>query len=86
MNDDATLSQGAQKYLLRVGIDPEGGKDPAAAGVVWSKPVESVDRWAALEAAAEAKGEAVTVFLRGTAEAAVPHNESFWDYVSLTAE
>lgn len=84
--DDPHISVGPGRIELQVGIDPAGGKDPAAAGVAWSKPVESYDEWAAPQVTAPAAGGKATVFLRARARTPLKHNETFWDGVTLETE
>ena len=46
----------------RLGLDPAGGTDPAAAAVEWAAGTER-HRWAQLAARVTAKGPAITIFL-----------------------
>jgi len=51
----------------RLGVDPTGGVDPAAANVVWSEGQEH-KRWAQLAVRVTAKQHAVTIFLETISE------------------
>lgn len=68
---------------IKVGIDPTGGTDPLSANVVWSGSAAPYDQWAELTVTAQAKGDAVTVFLYATQAAGLAINNVYWDKVSL---
>jgi len=68
---------------VRIGIDPAGGTDPTAPGVIWSETAAPYDQWGALSVTATASGEAITVFLYMTQETGLAVNTVFWDDVSL---
>jgi len=70
-------------YRVSVGIDPTGGTDPLAEGVIWSDETVYYDRWVRLVVYATAQAETVTVFTRGRPEWGVKHNDSYWDSASL---
>jgi len=78
-------------YACVVGIDPSGGVDPLASGVVWgpwkgqsAKPKWDGSTWEELEVRdVEALGEWVTVFLRGENLYRAKHADSYWDHVRL---
>ncbi len=58
--------------LARLGVDPNGGTDPAAPGIVWITGQES-RHWANLVVRARAQASAITIFLEalgGAADAA----------------
>ena len=50
----------------RLGVDPDGGDDPGASGVVWSERVTS-NEWAQLVQRVVARGHAITIFLEAEA-------------------
>ncbi|MBI4771226.1 MAG: LysM peptidoglycan-binding domain-containing protein [Chloroflexi bacterium] len=83
--DDPTVSTSSGLVTVRVGIDPSGGTNPAAAGVIWSAPVESYDRWSLLSVGATASASTVTVFVYSSVRWAVKHNDVYWDDASLEA-
>ncbi len=68
---------------LRVGIDPAGGTDPAAAGVQWSAALAPYDQWVEMSVTAAAQGSTVTVFLYMTQAQGLVLNEVYWDNASL---
>lgn len=73
--------------VLRIGVDPNGGSDPTAGGVVWSAtaaPEASYER-IALEGASAvlAEGERLTVFLEFRQPSAHPRNALLFDDVSV---
>ncbi len=55
-----------------VGIDPAGGTDPTAPGIVWSDPDSNDKFWAYMDVAATAQSPTVTVF----AKVSAPENTS----------
>ncbi|MDI7275743.1 MAG: hypothetical protein QME94_07180 [Anaerolineae bacterium] len=71
-------------YRLYVGIDPTGGTNWAANTVRWSASRMEYNVWVQLSVSARAEADAVTVFLRGSSEFPVKHNESCWDDACLT--
>jgi PKD repeat protein len=48
--------------VARLGIDPAGGSNPAASGIVWNTGMQDLD-WAQLTERVPAQGEAITIFL-----------------------
>jgi len=84
--DDAKVSEQPSDYRVSVGIDPTGGSDASAEGVVWSQPRHAYNRWAELTVTATAQGSAVTVFARGEPAWRVKHNDAYWDDATLIAE
>jgi len=68
---------------VKVGIDPTGGTDPLSANVVWSGGVAPYDQWATPSVVAEAKGDAVTVFLYMTQAQGLALNNVYWDGAQL---
>ncbi len=76
----------------RVGIDPGGGDDPFAEGVVWgawlgqdSRPAWDGRTWREVSVEVQATGEWVTLFLRSACRYRARHNGSYWDDVRLVA-
>jgi LysM repeat protein len=74
-------SSGAQ---TRIGIDPDGGSDPNAPGIVWSRWVTPHDRWGRQSVSATAAGTQVTVFLYATQARPLMNNYVYWDDARLT--
>jgi len=68
---------------VKVGIDPAGGTDPLSPNVVWSGGVAPYDQWAAPSVVAEARGDAVTVFMFATQAAGLAMNNVYWDNAQL---
>lgn len=68
---------------VKVGIDPTGGTDPLSPNVVWSGGVAPYDQWAAPSVVAEARGDAVTVFMYATQAAGLAMNNVYWDNAQL---
>lgn len=69
---------------FRLGIDPSGGTDPWASSVVWSPVANLYDEYQPiLPVQTQAKGEMITVFVRGTILWRFAHNEMFFDAIVL---
>ena len=60
----------------RLGIDPQGGTDPTAPGVVWSAGLELL-HWAQLSVRAGATAQAITIFLEAVGEEGLSHDVCF---------
>jgi LysM repeat protein len=83
-NDDPARSDIPGQVKVQVGIDPAGGTDGAAAGIVWSEPVEFYDQWRELTVTATSTGDTgVTVFVRSAPMLPAKHNNTFVDDASL---
>jgi hypothetical protein len=72
--------------VAKIGIDPAGGTDPLAAGVIWaSTDVDTGDGWVQVKSApVVASAAVVTVFLDYTLSLADNGNAVFFDLVELT--
>ena len=70
---------------MKVGIDPTGGTNPFSPDIVWSREVDSFDRWTQYSIEATAGSDAVTVFTHSRAEWSAPrlHNDVYVDDASL---
>lgn len=82
-NPDDILEDG--DYKVSAGIDPTGGVDGSAPGVIWSTPVKEYNQWVQLQVTAVAQASTVTVFTRGAPLYRVKHNDSYWDDASAVA-
>ena len=80
----SALDDAARNMVFQLGIDPAGGQDPWAPGVVWGQgahiynvfhPVPPVE--------AVAKGNTITVFLRARNLWGFMHVDAYWDDVDL---
>jgi hypothetical protein len=80
-NDDFGVSDGY--HHKRVGIDPTGGSDPFAPTVVWGNEDRTMDVWVQLGVIAQAKGDAVTVFVQEKPEYSLKHNDVLIDDAAL---
>jgi LysM repeat protein len=80
---DSDETSGAK---TRIGIDPTGGQDAAAASVVWSNFISPYDRFdaAAIEAVAAVDGS-VTIFMYSTQDKGLLLSHVYWDNASLQA-
>ncbi len=79
-----TYRDGAVPNGSRVGIDPAGGTDPHADGIVWSAATETGGTWQTVSVTATAAADRVTVFLAHDQEAANPWNVSAFDAVTFS--
>ncbi len=71
------------EYKVSVGIDPAGGVDGSAPGVIWSTPARADNQWVQLQVSAVAESSTVTVFTRSAPLYRVKHNDSYWDDASV---
>lgn len=58
------VSEDPNDVQIRVGIDPNGGTNPASSSIAWSTPVEYYDQYRLLSVTATSASTAVTVFVR----------------------
>jgi LysM repeat protein len=68
---------------VRIGIDPSGGTNPLAGGIIWSAPNRTVQSWTSVSVDATATGGAVTVFLFMSQLWPNDPNNVYWDDASL---
>ena len=76
---DPNVSELPNDVLIRVGIDPNGGTDPASGSIVWSAPVEYYDQYRMLSVNATSASTAVTVFVRSQPQDFVGTTNIFLD-------
>ncbi len=69
--------------LKRIGIDPAGGTDPTAPGVVWSEWDGADKAWRNLSVAAAPTGTAATIFLEVRHQDAKDHTDVILDGVEF---
>ncbi|GIV17423.1 MAG: hypothetical protein KatS3mg022_2858 [Armatimonadota bacterium] len=69
---------------VRIGIDPFGGTNPNAPGVVWTPWSVHFDRWHPLWVRVTAQSDYVTVFLQGHADSPAEWNIYAFDNAVLT--
>jgi PKD domain len=67
---------------LRIGLDPEGGTDPASPRTVWADSHERPE-WAQVATRIAARGSAITIFLELNADAGGGEARAWFDDVSL---
>ena len=84
--DNPDVSEVNGRYRTCVGIDPHGGTDPMSTDVVWGEMGETYDAWAKRSVGIESVSDTVTVFLRGTAQWRVKHNDAYWDEARLVSQ
>jgi hypothetical protein len=75
-----TPPPGAQ---FRVGIDPAGGANPLAGGVIWSPWVTSPNTWVQASVQATSTADIVTLFLYSTQSQPSGANAVYWDDARL---
>ena len=80
------LAAGAQAFVegltgagARVGIDPNGGDNPYAKGMVWSPWATTLNKWTPRSVSCEAQGEFATIFLYCTQTNPIDPNGVYWD-------
>lgn len=86
-DETSTWSDPGSGGRVRVGIDPSGGTNPYAGGVVWSSFASPMTwgSFGALSVEATASGGQITVFTFYTADRGMRFNDVFWDDASLIA-
>lgn len=72
---------GSGDVACRIGLDPAGGTNPAAATVQWSSWTESQGQWTRIAAQAESVGSVMTVFLDARQNAPVWNITAFDDVI-----
>jgi hypothetical protein len=75
--------EGEQLVARRVGIDPQGGTDPAAASVVWCEPLSDLQQWQQQSVSATAAEPVITVFLEAEGKDTGQHQRVLFDEVAL---
>jgi hypothetical protein len=86
-DESSTWSDTASGGRVRVGIDPNGGSNPYASGVVWSSFASPMTwgSFGALSVEGTASSGQITVFTFYTADRGMRFNDVFWDDASLIA-
>ncbi len=69
---------------VRVGIDPNGGTNPFAAGIVWSGNITPHDRWEQATVTVTATATSVTLFIFVTQAWPADLNKVYFEDASLT--
>ena len=82
--DDPDHSYNPGGIKVQVGIDPTGGTDATASGIVWSAEQEFYDEYRALSIDTVATGASVTVFVRSSVAQPLKNNHVYVDDASLT--
>ncbi len=70
---------------VRIGIDPDGGRDPNASEIVWSGWQDPWDTWKDTKVEATASGGTITVFIFTTQSTVAERNVAYFDDVRLFA-
>ncbi len=83
-NDNPNRSDNPGEVKLQVGIDPNGGIDATAAGIVWSAETEYYDQYRQLSITATASADFVTVFVRSAPRQPVKNNHVYVDDAQLS--
>ena len=68
---------------VRIGIDPDGGGDPNAAEIVWSRFATPHDRWGQVSVETQARGPVVTLMLFTHQHNPKAFNTMYWDSAYL---
>ena len=69
--------------MLRLGADPLGGQDPAAASIQWTEPISLTDAWIPLSLEVEALTDRLSVFLSAQLLDGLPYSRVLWDAVCM---
>ena len=84
--EGTTDDGGERNFTFWVGIDPAGGTDPYAEGVVWGRGAHIYNAYRPVPPVeARAQANRVTVFLRSLALWPFKHNDAYWDDAVLEA-
>ncbi|MBN1966954.1 MAG: LysM peptidoglycan-binding domain-containing protein [Anaerolineae bacterium] len=83
-SDGSVVSESNTGASFRVGIDPNGGNDPNAGGIVWSNSTSPYTSFQQMTVEAAASGGSVTVVLNASMQQPARHQHVFWDTASLT--
>ncbi len=70
---------------MQIGIDPNGGGSGSASSIVWSGIISARDTYQLFSVEAAAKGNQITVWVRGKTTFPVMQTDFYWDTGSLTA-
>jgi hypothetical protein len=81
-----TDAQDADALWRRIGIDPKGGSDPEAEGVVWSDRATARGDWVQQSVEAAADGERITLFIQGEGNTDKGRQQIVWDDAELTTQ
>jgi len=85
-NTGQKISQQESGARVRIGIDPTGGRDPAAASVVWSAFAKPFDAFSQIVVDAKTTTDAgVSVYLNYVQDSSMLLNDVFWDNASLVS-
>lgn len=77
------VSYNPSNMLMRVGIDPFGGRDHLSRNIVWSGYFNPIDRWEVQCVETEAMGSVATVFLWASPNSPRENQDVYWDDASL---
>ena len=69
---------------VRVGVDPDGGTNPASPTIIWSGNIAPHDRWEQASVSATANGTLVTMFIWVSQAWPADLNNVYFDDASLT--
>ncbi len=84
--DNVNRSDNPGGVSVQVGIDPDGGTDATAAGIIWSSAQEFYDQYRQLTASTTAEGGVVTVFVRSAVKQPVKNNHVYVDDAALAIQ
>ncbi len=81
--EDRAQSEYDGDVFVQVGIDPDGGRDPASENIVWSMLTERYDEYVRHVVKAVAVEDKVTVFLRSWVLKPQAYSQVHWDEAQL---
>jgi LysM repeat protein len=82
--DDVNVSEMDGGVVVQVGIDPNGGTDPASTDIIWSAASQRYDQWSQYTVSAPAEANTVSVWVRASVSAPAKNNNVYLDDATLT--
>jgi len=83
-DNDPHAYDAAQEVRMQIGVDPNGGSNPASPSVVWGEPANPPNEWQKVPPVEVTVGDTgqVSVFLSSNPKYTLAHNDIYWDDVS----
>jgi hypothetical protein len=76
--DTPGKSVDATDLNVRIGIDPAGGLDPTSPLIIWSDPVQPLDRWLTMRLTVQVEALMATVYLESAPLLPKRNQEVYW--------
>ena len=81
-----THREGASPIGSRIGLDPDGGTNPASGSVVWSPWLDTDGNWEAAAASATSRAGRATIFLQHAQDAGNVWNINAFDGLEVVQQ